>query len=773
MNTYYDLIVNLLFDYIKIIFNRADKEKDFNDIGTLPDINDEILRIKDEARKIALSADKYNENSKDCNKLKPLETIFNVFRADSSKFQNKCFNIQYNKDSINFAEDVSDVNIKKEDYEKLCDYIKKNISKALENKSINNLISILEYSAAYVPCKSDAEDVYDISLFNNSKLAAAIAGCLYYSNLENSDNKFPYLLVSADVSGIQNFIYTISSKGALKSLRGRSFYLEIVMENIIDEILEKSRLSRINLLYSGGGHFYMLLPNTETVINILNDAKENINNWFIEKYGTKLYIELSYVKSDNNILCNSDKNNNLIGELYKSVGQKISKGKLQRYSNEQLVKLMFENKLENNLKDCAICHRSTKVNEETHFCENCTNIMKLGNMLPRINEKRSRLVISKEKNNNSLEIPSINNDSVYLYVEQNNSISDRKVVRKYSINNKECIENNTINLWCGIYSTASEEENRLITLEELALKSTGIRRLGVLRADVDNLGQAFISGFENSNDKEKYKYISLSRNCNLSYNLSQFFKYEINKICTGNIGFKQFKLINNSESKNEPKKVAIVYAGGDDLFIVGAWNEIIELAVDINNTLKKFTNNKMSLSAGVGLFHNKYPMNQMALKTGELEHSAKVNGKNRLSLFDYKVLNEGKDNIAYDTSNIYEWDEFQHKVCHDKLSKLYKWFDFDNTGNKMTVGMSLLYKLLMLVREIRKGNKINLARVAYSIGRIEPKDKSNEIIKQLYLEFKEEFYKWMLNKEDLRQVETALTLAVYLNREGEDIDGLC
>ena len=35
-----------------------------------------------------------------------------------------------------------------------------------------------------------------------------------------------------------------------------------------------------------------------------------------------------------------------------------------------------------------------------------------------------------------------------------------------------------------------------ISFEELASKSIGVKKLGVLRADVDNLGKAFINGFE-------------------------------------------------------------------------------------------------------------------------------------------------------------------------------------------------------------------------------------------------------------------------------------
>jgi CRISPR-associated protein Csm1 len=59
-------------------------------------------------------------------------------------------------------------------------------------------------------------------------------------------------MFSCDISGIQKFIYTISSKGALKGLRSRSFYLEMLLQHVIDCLLDKCGLSRANLIYSGG-----------------------------------------------------------------------------------------------------------------------------------------------------------------------------------------------------------------------------------------------------------------------------------------------------------------------------------------------------------------------------------------------------------------------------------------------------------------------------------------------------------------------------------------
>ena len=82
-----------------------------------------------------------------------------------------------------------------------------------------------------------------------------------------------------DISGIQSIKYTISSKNALKTLRARSFYLEIMMEHIIDLLLDRLQLSRANLLYSGGGHCYLLFANTtETVIQI-QKFQEELKEW--------------------------------------------------------------------------------------------------------------------------------------------------------------------------------------------------------------------------------------------------------------------------------------------------------------------------------------------------------------------------------------------------------------------------------------------------------------------------------------------------------------
>ena len=81
--------------------------------------------------------------------------------------------------------------------------------------------------------------------------------------------------------------------------------------------------------------------------------------------------------------------------------------------------------------------------------------------------------------------------------------------------------------------------------------------------------------------------------------------------------------------------------------MIGAWNEILEAAIDINDALEKFTQGTLHISAGLGLYPEKYPVRALARQTGELEDWAKgIDGKNAIALFD--------------ESNVYKWLSLIH-----------------------------------------------------------------------------------------------------------------
>lgn len=77
--------------------------------------------------------------------------------------------------------------------------------------------------------------------------------------------------------------------------------------------------------------------------------------------------------------------------------------------------------------------------------------------------------------------------------------------------------------------------------------------------------------------------------------------------------------------KEKNLNVYTVFAGGDDLFIVGKYNDIVELAKLINKEFKKYTgnNSEVTISAGIGLFKTNVPIWYMAEETEKMLEQAK------------------------------------------------------------------------------------------------------------------------------------------------------
>ena len=113
-----------------------------------------------------------------------------------------------------------------------------------------------------------------------------------------------FLLYTTDFSRIQRFIYTVHTEGALRSLRSRSFFLELLMEHYMDELLDGCGLNRTNIIYSGGGHCYLLLPNTATVQQTLADWNRAFNGWLNEQFGMQLFLANGWTPCSANDLCN-------------------------------------------------------------------------------------------------------------------------------------------------------------------------------------------------------------------------------------------------------------------------------------------------------------------------------------------------------------------------------------------------------------------------------------------------------------------------------------
>lgn len=724
-----------------------------------------------------------------------LDSIFSVFYSDKKiqvankypliyKDINKAFN--YPRKDISLATNSN--------YEALLNKIKSHfITKDINQISINQLLQIIEEGFSYVPSSTNRAEVCDISLYVHSKITSAVASCmkLYFDEQQIQDykkycfnsgskifrNEKIYLLISGDISGIQDFIYTIPSKGALKTLRGRSLYIDLLLEEFIDEYLEQIGLSRANVLYSGGGHFYILAPNIEDTKKAIDKLQAKMNRWLMENIGINLYLAIGTAECSANNLMKSEAQ----GNLFATVNKKLKDDKTIRYSkDEDFLEHIFnvEKEKDTAKKECNICHNLVdklwKYNSDEEIaCEFCLNLYKLGQD---ILTQDLVFVISKEKIDGGIKIFGKDRD-LYMYAVNIEDIDmfKGKILRIYSKNN--LLENDlAIRLYLADYS-AKNENDEVMTFDDLAKSSCktdkGIKRLGVLRLDIDDLGIAFSSGFVSDKDKieDNLRYATLSRYADLSKDISMFFKVAINKICagdlTGGVDFEEKAFNIFGIAKAPKRKVNIIYAGGDDLFLVGAWDEVLEVAIDINRAFKQFTNGKLTLSAGMAMFSPTYPISKMAEIAGLLVQMSK-NRKDKNSIALFGMETNLKANGQLECKHIYTWADFEMKVCKEKMNYLLARLSFDGDKfNKLSVGKSLIYRLMDLI-QLTDEDKLNIARFAYVLARMQPKQDKDEQKRKVYEDFVSKMYQWINNNEDKKQLATALNLLVYYLRDKKE-----
>src|SRR5262249_10775207 len=69
----------------------------------------------------------------------------------------------------------------------------------------------------------------------------------------------------------------------------------------------------------------------------------------------------------------------------------------------------------------------------------------------------------------------------------------------------------------------------------------------------------------------------------------------------------------NRLEMGDKDRLYLIYAGGDDLFVVGAWSALPHLAKEIRDEFQKFVGgDHITLSGGIAIEHQKYPLYQLA-----------------------------------------------------------------------------------------------------------------------------------------------------------------
>lgn len=625
---------------------------------------------------------------------------------------------------------------------------------------VNSLLILLETQLSAFPSSTARGESADISLYDHEKTTAAIAACLseYLADQGIADlrdalfeqeaafrQKPAFLLFSADLSGIQSFLYTVHSEGALKSLRSRSFFLELLMEHFIDELLNGCGVSRANLLYSGGGHCYLLLPNTPAVERTAAGWSHRMNDWLRQNFGTQLYLACAWQPCTGNDLTNTPAEKSPYQALFRSANAGLERAKFRRCTPDGLRQLNA-GEADPEGRECKVCGAMHTVLTDGR-CPWCSRFVELSGRI----QRQTVFVVSRD-DAPGLDIPLPAREGGELYMTLTDEKTARSrlasgelIVRVYTKNAPFTGLAYATNLYVGDYAASNE-------MDELAGRAEGVRRIGVCRMDVDDLGNAFIAGFEQTGETDpaqRMHFVTLSRTAAFSRQMSLFFRCYINGILS-----------------EKQLAVAIVYAGGDDVFLAGAWNDILTAAQSIRQAFNTFCCGALTLSAGIGVFPSHYPIRLAAADTAALEQAAKDHpGKNAAALFS--PARDALPNPAGPTlpplvpaeqGHVYDWDTLQTRVLGEKFGCLQEFFRTEEAGR----GNSMLYNLLELLRAAGQ-DRLNLARYAYLLARLRPARGAPNAA--AYQNFADRMMQWGTSPKDRQELVTAIYLNVYQNRK--------
>jgi len=500
--------------------------------------------------------------------------------------------------------------------------------------NLNFLSFILE---KYGSCVSYGDS--HTALVDAARMTAAVATALAQNEESNIDK---FHLVAGSLSGIQNFIYTISSDGALKSLRARSFYLEIVAEEIVQQILEQLELPRTNVIYAGGGNLFIITGgHAKTLEDSLNNIQNKFNQWLLETFQGKIFFSLDYESCKVQDIASSE-----FRKCWNSVIAKLAKQKSRKFVNqiEQETDSLLAEK--DSYQPCKVCHRDdtddlkplNKHEQESPLaCKTCRDMFGLGDQLPDTSAIFRTTKDSSDGAKYSIKV----NEFYYHLFEATKLIPNPETETIYWINNWETAnytKKATFSMLMGRYYQPNFD-NHFPRAEELAENAQGINRVGYLRMDVDRLGQIFANGLpdKKSSPHNRDEY-SLPRVASLSRQMSYFFKVYLNSLAgdrANNLPKNAKTLTAQSTNNFSRQNLMFIYAGGDDLFISGAWNEVVEFAFDIYQSFRAYTGNHpdITISGGISIDDAKFPLYQSADSSDNAEKKAKANNRDSLGLF--------------------------------------------------------------------------------------------------------------------------------------------
>jgi CRISPR-associated protein Csm1 len=566
------------------------------------------------------------------------------------------------------------------------------------------LISIMEKYTWSIP-SSSYNTLSDISLFDHSFSTACIAQALYayHSHTgdlpEWKDDRKKFILLGGDLSGIQNYIFGInknSGRGVSKIFRARSFYLQVLTRSVLLEIQNRLGLFSVFRLVDSGGKFILLLPATEKIIKEIERIDEEIQMFFVNKFKGLLTMNISWdtmISQQGLHLANFQDSIDAVNETIEEC--KLKKLRKAILKNGPVINTGYDEREGGN---CSLCGINTADNKSSlkyeekegipvPVCKDCCEqIVYIGTKLPKTDYLvygskcriplfgQTSLTLSKNAPTD------LKNISHVESIADTGIFSRARIARHLPEATREELKDEK---WFKLFEKEDGFTEQVAKIEQngeyfsktfnmIAQKSkktdsegdlTGRALLSFLKADVDNLGLIFSIGLGNK--------LSVARLASLSRMINLFFSEYLVELL-----------------RKKYPDIYIVFAGGDDLFLIGPWRQTVNCSIELRKKMGEFCamNRDITLSCGILTGRPRLPMR----KAAEIAEKQLEKAKNN------KADNRIKDSVTFYSEVMY-WEKFE------ELLKIGEKFDKAVEEKERThFSTAFLYRLLEYHRMYRR-----------------------------------------------------------------------
>lgn len=434
------------------------------------------------------------------------------------------------------------------------------------------------------------------------------------------------LLIQGDFFGIQNFLFAAggeTSKQAAKLLRGRSFQVSLFIELAALRILDELALPPTSQVLNAAGKFLIVVANTDEIRKTLDRVRGEFDAWFLEHTFGMAGIGVAWeAASCNDFLKGRQGQPSPYSNLLERLHQSLERAKYRRFDLCARVAPLLPGTFPHRV--CEYNGRLPADRERSDnnpaSCALSRDQIKIGEALPKFDRL---LVLRDEAAPDSyagghlcpLELAIFGYALAFTGAEDASGrfgafAREQLLCRCWDFSSAQSGDaTGEQSLWTGyarrfisgyVPRVGAEDrttfrgrypddvevpdEDELKTFDMLACEDRepdhegnwrGIRALGVLKGDVDNLGELFRVGLGNP---------TFAKTAALSRQVNGFFAIYLPWLLS-----RKFT------------SIYTVFAGGDDFFLIGPWRTVQKLAARMRDDFAGYVaeNPEIHFSAGI------------------------------------------------------------------------------------------------------------------------------------------------------------------------------